>query len=126
MITFVPRSERNAKSRPLRSGRTMSGSSGPARAWPPDSGPSAQMPGASVLDRDGLVAAVVPSCPDLSVVNSVVYDDAEALRKARDELEAAYERAGVRAWRVWVPERDRSVAQALAQAGHRLTVAPRA
>src|SRR5947207_15587942 len=57
----------------------------------------ARAPGGSVLDRDGLVAAVVPSCPDLSVVNSVVYDDAEALRKARDELEAAYERAGVRA-----------------------------
>src|SRR5437763_16280302 len=81
----------------------------------------ARAPGGSVLDRDGLVAAVVPSCPDLSVVNSVVYDDAEALRKARDELEAAYERAGVRAWRVWVPERDRSVAQARAPAGHRPT-----
>ena len=82
--------------------------------------------GASVLRRDGVLAAIVPSCPGQSVVNGVVYDDVKSLRAAREEFEAAYLAAGVRASRVWVPERDRQAAELLERAGHRLAVAPRA
>jgi GNAT superfamily N-acetyltransferase len=83
-------------------------------------------PRGMVVERDGLLAAVVPSCPNQSVVNAVVYDDAASLRAAHDELEAAYLRAGVGAWRVWVPESDRAMAECLERAGHRLTGKPRA
>ena len=47
MITFVPRSDRSAKSRPFRSGRTTSGSWALTSACRPDSGPSAHSPRAS-------------------------------------------------------------------------------
>lgn len=83
-------------------------------------------PGGVVLERKGLVAAIAPSCPNQSIVNAVVYEHAAVLRASRDELEAAYGRAGVRCWRVWVPEGDRSVGEWLLQSGHRLSGSPRA
>jgi GNAT superfamily N-acetyltransferase len=75
-------------------------------------------PGGMLVVRDGLVAAIVPSCPNLSVVNAVVYAQAAALRTAHDELQAAYRAAGVTAWRVWVPEEDTAVGEWLEQSGH--------
>jgi hypothetical protein len=57
-------------------------------------------PGGSVIEPPGLVASIVPSCPHASVVNGVVYDDPAALRDAYHELLAAYDDAGVQAWRV--------------------------
>ena len=83
-------------------------------------------PGGSVLERDGLLAAIVPSCPGQSIVNGVVYEDAAALRAWRDELAAAYSRAGVRRWRVWVPEGDSAVGGWLRTRGHELAASPRA
>src|SRR5213082_3875541 len=83
-------------------------------------------PGGSVVEREGLVAAIVPSCPGRSVVNAVVYERASELEAAHDELAAAYERARVRAWTVWVPESDRAAAELLASRGHRLDARPRA
>jgi GNAT superfamily N-acetyltransferase len=83
-------------------------------------------PGGTVLERDGLVAAIAPSCPDQSIVNGVVYEHAAVLRASRDDLEAAYGHAGVRCWRVWVPEGDRSLGEWLSQSGHRLSGSPRA
>jgi GNAT superfamily N-acetyltransferase len=77
-----------------------------------------------VWTDDGVVAAVVPAVPGRSVVNSVGYRDAPALRGALDELAAAYEEAGVHAWTVWVPEADREAAELLEAAGHRLDAEP--
>ena len=71
-----------------------------------------------VFVADGVAAAVVPSCPDRSVVNSVVYEDADRLAAAYDDLAAAYDRAGVRAWTVWAPESDREAIAVLTGAGH--------
>lgn len=79
-----------------------------------------------VVERDGVVAAIVPSCPERSVVNCVVYSDANALGGALDELGSEYERAGVRAWTVWVPEHDREAAEVLERAGHILDARPAA
>ncbi len=79
---------------------------------------------ARVFEGDGVVAAVVPAVPDRSVVNSVGYRDAAALSAALDDLAAAYERAGVNAWTVWVPEDDRDAAALLEGAGHRLDAEP--
>lgn len=72
----------------------------------------------------GVSAAVVPATPGRSVLNSVVYDSHDQLAAALDDLAAAYEEAGVYAWTVWVPERDRESAQLLREAGHVLDAAP--
>lgn len=82
--------------------------------------------GGVVVERQGVLASVVPSCPNQSVVNAVVYQDAESLRTCRDELEATYEQAGVDVWRVWVPETDRMMAEWLEQSGHQLAGSARA
>lgn len=80
-------------------------------------------PGARVLDRDGVTAAVVPAARERSVVNSVLYDDAARLAEAYDEVEAAYAEIGA-AWTVWVPSTDEGARAALHRAGHVLDAAP--
>jgi GNAT superfamily N-acetyltransferase len=82
--------------------------------------------GAALFERDGVLGAVVPACPDRSVINSVTYRDAGSLEAALEELAAAQEEAGVRAWTVWVPEDDRDVAALLEAAGHQLDATPMA
>jgi GNAT superfamily N-acetyltransferase len=83
-------------------------------------------PGAHVVERDGVTAAVVPAAPDRSVVNSVAYARADELERALPELAAAYEAAGVRAWTVWAPRTDASAARALERGGHVLDAEPAA
>ena len=83
-------------------------------------------PGGVSVEREGLVAAIVPSCPNQSIVNAVVYDDALALKAGREQLQTAYRRAGVRSWRVWVPEADSDVGRWLQGCGHVLSASPRA
>ncbi|HSJ18466.1 MAG TPA: GNAT family N-acetyltransferase [Solirubrobacterales bacterium] len=82
--------------------------------------------GARMIERDGVLAAVVPAVPERSVFNSVLYDTPEHLAAARDELARAYADAGVNAWTVWVPATDAASAELLASAGHRLDATPRA
>jgi GNAT superfamily N-acetyltransferase len=82
--------------------------------------------GGHLIEAEGVVAAVVPALPGRSVFNSVLYRRPENLAAARDELARAYDRAGVRAWTVWVPEADRASAELLAAAGHVLDATPRA
>ena len=80
--------------------------------------------GAGVLEPVGVFAAVNPAVPERSVFNSVLYESHDALASALDELAAAYDEAGVRAWTVWVPEADRDSARMLEDAGHRLDATP--
>jgi hypothetical protein len=83
-------------------------------------------PGAVVVERGGLLAAIVPSCPDQSVVNAVVYEDDEAVRAAHEELRELYREAGVSAWK-GMGARARSRARRVAAGvGHRLSGSPRA
>jgi GNAT superfamily N-acetyltransferase len=79
-----------------------------------------------VIDRGGVTAAVVPEVADRSVVNSVAYCDATALRAALDDLAGAYDQAGVSAWTVWVPEDDAEARALLEGAGHRMDAEPMA
>jgi GNAT superfamily N-acetyltransferase len=83
-------------------------------------------PGGMVVEREGLLAAIIPSCPNQSVVNAVVYEDDEAVMAAHEGLRELYREAGVSAWRVWVPERDRALGEWLEESGHRLSGSPRA
>jgi GNAT superfamily N-acetyltransferase len=82
--------------------------------------------GARTVERDGLTATVVPVVPERSVFNSVIYEDRAALAGALDELAEIYQRAGVRAWTVWVPEGDRASARLLEEAGNHLDARPAA
>ena len=77
-------------------------------------------PSTRLLEHDGVVALITPETPDRSVLNSVVYTDFDGLRHMLAELAEAYERAGVRAWAVWVPDRDKEARRLLEGAGHRI------
>jgi ribosomal protein S18 acetylase RimI-like enzyme len=81
--------------------------------------------GARTLERDGLVAALVPASPQRSVVNAVVYQDARVLAEAYDELAAAYDEIGAK-WTVWVHTGDAQTAELLERRGHVLDAAPEA
>lgn len=81
---------------------------------------------AEVHELDGITAAVVPTCPERSVVNSVCYERQESLAPRLEELAAIYDAAGVHAWTVWVRPADRDAAAALGAAGHVLDAAPEA
>lgn len=80
----------------------------------------------ALFERDGVLGAIVPTCADRSVINSVTYRDAGSLAAALEDLAAAQAAAGVRAWTVWVPEDDRDAAATLEAAGHRLDATPMA
>ena len=80
--------------------------------------------GGSALELPGVTAAIVPAMPERSVVNSVVYDDADALERELDAIAAAYDDAGVHAWTVWVHESDERAGDLLAGAGHVLDAHP--
>jgi GNAT superfamily N-acetyltransferase len=79
---------------------------------------------AVLVELDGVIASVVPVTPERSIMNSVVYEHPEALERALEPLADAYADAGIRAWTVWVPERDRAARDLLGQAGHLLDAAP--
>ena len=80
--------------------------------------------GSSLFERDGVLASIVPTVPERSVINSVVYRDAGSLGSELEELARVYEEAGVRAWTVWVPEDERDAASLLKRAGYRLDATP--
>jgi len=81
--------------------------------------------GAELYERDKVVASVFSTAPERSVFNSVFYGDSDELLARLEEIAAVYERAGVRAWTVWVPEEDRATAEQLEAAGHALDATPR-
>ena len=80
--------------------------------------------GARTLRLDGVTAAIVPASPQRSICNSVAYSDGEALLAGLERHAGEYERAGIAAWTVWVPEPDAEVAAALERAGHKLDGSP--
>jgi GNAT superfamily N-acetyltransferase len=82
-------------------------------------------PQSSLIERDGVLAAVVPVAPSRSFFNSVLYEDAAALPGIVDELADAYEQAGVDAWTVWVPRGHTEIAELLDGAGHAHDAQPR-
>lgn len=81
-------------------------------------------PRAWLLELDGLEAAVVPSVPEQSDPNTVVYENARTLADGLGQLAEAYGRAGIQAWRVWVPPADRQARRVLKRAGYELMHEP--
>jgi GNAT superfamily N-acetyltransferase len=86
----------------------------------------ASAPGGRMLELDGVAAAVIPTAPEGSMMNAVVYERTDALATALDELAATYEEAGVEAWMVTVPATDDQAGKLLKRAGHRLEGTPAA
>jgi GNAT superfamily N-acetyltransferase len=79
--------------------------------------------GGGTLERDGVLAGLSPAAPERAVVNSVLYESAEGLAAAYDEVAAAY--AEIRAvWTVWVPSDDGQAAAFLERRGHVLDAEP--
>jgi ribosomal protein S18 acetylase RimI-like enzyme len=87
---------------------------------------AASSEGARLVEVDGVLATIVPVAPERSVVNSVVYDSPEALAQGLEALREQYDDAGIRAWTVWVRERDAATQALLARAGHKLDATPSA
>jgi predicted N-acetyltransferase YhbS len=81
--------------------------------------------GAHTIERDGVLAAVVPAAPERAVANGVVYRSPEALEAAYDELAEAYGRIGAK-WTVWVRPGDDAAARFLEGRGHVLDAQPMA
>jgi ribosomal protein S18 acetylase RimI-like enzyme len=81
--------------------------------------------GAQALERDGVLAAVVPAAPERAVVNAVLYRGADGLEAAYDEVAAAYRAIGAK-WTVWVPPGDDAAARLLESRGHVLDAQPMA
>ena len=76
-----------------------------------------------VLEREGLVASVVPSAPDSPTLNAAVAIEPAKAAEHLAELERRYGDARVRRWGVWLDSRATIAAQALAQAGMVVTTA---
>ena len=81
--------------------------------------------GARALERDGVLAAVVPAAPERAVVNAVLYRDADGLEAAYEEVATAYEEIGAK-WTVWVRPGDDAAAALLESRGHVLDAQPMA
>ena len=79
-------------------------------------------PGA-VIEREGLIASVVPTAPDSPTLNAAVAIVPDEATRHLDELRHRYEEAKVRRWGVWLDGRASLAAQQLAQAGMVVTAA---
>jgi len=81
--------------------------------------------GASALELDGALAAVVPAARERAVVNAVLYRSAHALEAAYDDVAEAYREIGAK-WTVWVWPGDAAAARFLESRGHYLDAQPMA
>ena len=79
--------------------------------------------GGRALQRDGVLASVVPAAPERAVVNSVLYRTPEGLASAYDDIASAYAEIGAN-WTVWVWPGDDAAARFLESRGHDLDAQP--
>jgi len=77
----------------------------------------------TVIERDGLVASVVPSAPDSPTLNAVVATEPDEAPRHLHELKARYDDARVRRWGVWLDDRASEAAQQLTKTGMVVTTA---
>ena len=79
-------------------------------------------PGA-VIEREGLIASVVPSAPDSPTLNAIVALDPERAPEHLPELAERYRAARVRRWGVWLDSHASPTQQAFTHAGMVVTAA---
>jgi ribosomal protein S18 acetylase RimI-like enzyme len=75
------------------------------------------------LERDGLVASVVPNAPDSPTLNAAVALDPDKAPEYLQELAHRYRQARVRRWGIWLDGGASLAAQALNHAGMVVTAA---
>ena len=75
------------------------------------------------LERDGLVASIVPNAPDSPTLNAAVALEPDKAPEYLAELAHKYQLAKVRRWGVWLDGGASLAAQALSQAGLMVTAA---
>jgi GNAT superfamily N-acetyltransferase len=76
----------------------------------------ANAPGATLIERDGMVACVMPVAPDSSIKNCALAADPTATPTHLDALAEAFEHGGANKWGLWVDgEDERAARAALAQ-----------
>ena len=75
------------------------------------------------LERDGLVASVVPNAPDSPTLNAAVALEPDKAPEHVEELAHRYHKARVRRWGLWMDGGASLAAQALTQAGFVVTAA---
>ena len=75
------------------------------------------------LEREGLVASIVPNAPDSPTLNAAVALDPDNAPQHLDELAQRYARARVKRWGVWLDGGASLAAQALNHAGLIVTAA---
>ena len=81
--------------------------------------------GARTIQRDDVIASLVPAAPERAVANGVAYRCAEALKAAYEEIAEAYRGIGAN-WTVWVWPDDAATASLLEAHGHTLDATPTA
>jgi GNAT superfamily N-acetyltransferase len=67
------------------------------------------------LERDGLVASIVPNAPDSPTLNAAVAIEPDAAPAHLEELARRYAAANVRRWGIWLDGHASNAAQALAR-----------
>ena len=77
--------------------------------------------GGAVIERDGLVASVVPIAPDSPTLNAVVALDPDRAVTKLKELDKRFTRAGIRRWGIWVDGSAETATRALKEAGLHMT-----
>jgi ribosomal protein S18 acetylase RimI-like enzyme len=82
--------------------------------------------GADVVERDGMVAAVMPMVPTSSLMNVAIATDPTATPEHLAELGACYQAAGVAKWGLWVDADHEPSARAAAEQGMVLDSRPQA
>jgi ribosomal protein S18 acetylase RimI-like enzyme len=75
------------------------------------------------LEREGLVASIVPNAPDSPTLNAAVALDPDKAPEHLNELAHRYRNARVRRWGIWLDGGASLAAQALNQAGLIVTAA---
>lgn len=76
-----------------------------------------------VVERDGLIASIVPGAPESPTLNAAVALDPDEAVKHLDELATRYRQAHIRRWGMWLDSRASLAAQVLTQAGMIVTTA---
>jgi ribosomal protein S18 acetylase RimI-like enzyme len=75
------------------------------------------------LEREGLVASIVPNAPESPTLNAAVALEADTAEANLDELARLYEQAKIRRWGVWLDGHASLAAQALSRRGMVVTTA---
>jgi GNAT superfamily N-acetyltransferase len=77
----------------------------------------AHAPRATLIERDGMVASVMPATPRSSIINCALAVDPAASPRHLDELAQAFREGGAEKWGLWAGGEDTAAAEAAARQG---------